>query len=486
MRRCVLAGLLFLVLLAGPMARAGEADTQETGTDAREASTPARHPKDGFTFGTYGRVQASSNLDGRPGKSANVVSHGPRLMEGPYLELDFGYAVHTDDDFGVRVLATLAFFEELFHFDSEMLNAIAIRNLYAEAENFIPDVDLKLWVGSRMYRGDDIYLLDFWPLDNLNTLGGGLSWQGYGFVLKGHAGVNRLRNDYQLRTLSVPQLFGADEITIMERLKLISSLKAEYHLLNIVREFSMKFVLYGEFHHLPRGEFTYSKEDAEYLERFALKVTPGLDVEMPADRGGVFGAQLGMWGFGNGSHLNLFARFAFDLAAYGEWGVPWGLAADKTTKGARDYMLATSFNWESHWVGVMVGGYGRYFEDADVNGVDLDDFWEGALSVRPAIFATRHVHMLFELSHQWKVPKGLGPGRDEHLLPQVWQMSVFPTLSMDRGMYRRPQFRLVYTASHLNDAARNLFPSWDARRDAAWQHYLGVQVEWWLNSSSYQ
>ena len=26
-----------------------------------------------------------------------------------------------------------------------------------------------IWAGSRMYRGDDIYLLDFWPLDNLNT-----------------------------------------------------------------------------------------------------------------------------------------------------------------------------------------------------------------------------------------------------------------------------------------------------------------------------
>ncbi len=44
-----------------------------------------------------------------------------------------------------------------------------------------------------MYRGDDIYLLDFWPLDNLNTLGGGLA---YTFLddldVKLHAGVNQL------------------------------------------------------------------------------------------------------------------------------------------------------------------------------------------------------------------------------------------------------------------------------------------------------
>ena len=56
---------------------------------------------------------------------------------------------------------------------------------------------------------------------------------------------------------------------------------------------------------------------------------------------------------------------------------------------------------------------------------------------------------------------------------------------MGRGMYRRPQFRLVYTASWLNDDARSLFPRFDERRDKGWQHYLGIQVEWWMNSSSY-
>jgi maltoporin len=52
-------------------------------------------------------------------------------------------------------------------------------------------------------------------------------------------------------------------------------------------------------------------------------------------------------------------------------------------------------------------------------------------------------------------------------------------------MYRRPEFRVIYTASWLNADARNLFPQFDERRDRTWQHYVGVQVEWWLDSSSY-
>ena len=33
------------------------------------------------------------------------------------------------------------------------------------------------WVGSRMYRGDDIYLFDYWPLDDHNIVGGGVFYR---------------------------------------------------------------------------------------------------------------------------------------------------------------------------------------------------------------------------------------------------------------------------------------------------------------------
>jgi len=466
-----------------------QADPEQDESDMDEAlddTSPDPRAQDGFSFGTYGRIQGSFNKDKQPGKSSNVVSHGSRLMEGPYLELDFKYSIHTDDGFGVKVLATLAFFEEFFHFNADTYQAIGIRNLYAMAENIIPDVNLKLWVGSRMYRGDDIYLLDFWPLDNLNTIGGGVQWDGYNLRLKAHVGVNRLMNSYQFNSIEVPSAYGSDEMVIMDRQRIISSFKATYFLHKFANDLSMKFSLYGEYHHLPSGNYRYSDEDAEYFEQYGLKITPGTDMEQPKDSGGVVGAQIGLWGFAENAHLNLFVRYAWDLAAYGEWGVPFGVNLDRTAKGAKELVTALSFNWESYWVGMMAGWYGRYFEDADQNTYDFDDYWEGITVVRPAIFVTRHFHQLFEISHQWKYPHGLGPNEDTHLIPQVWQMSVIPTLSLDKGMYKRPQFRLVYTASYLNYAARNLYPTFDKRRDEAWQHYIGLQVEWWLDSASYE
>ena len=60
-----------------------------------------------------------------------------------------------------KVVATLALFPPFFHFSGDELQSIALRNLYAQAIY----KDWTLWAGSRMYRGDDIYLLDWWPLE---------------------------------------------------------------------------------------------------------------------------------------------------------------------------------------------------------------------------------------------------------------------------------------------------------------------------------
>ena len=61
---------------------------------------------------------------------------------------------------------------DLFHYTGDLDNHIAIRNAYAEVDNVIVK-GLTAWAGSRMYRGDDIYLLDFWPLGRVGGVGAG-------------------------------------------------------------------------------------------------------------------------------------------------------------------------------------------------------------------------------------------------------------------------------------------------------------------------
>jgi maltoporin len=320
-----------------------------------------------------------------------------------------------------------------------------------------------------MYRGDDIYLLDYWPLDNLNTLGGGLRLSIGHTTLALHAGVNRLEDEFQLQTIEVPNpRFGADEVVVLDRQRTIVSVKTAHELHRLRGPLSLKVAVYGELHHLPEGTL---RREPDYRE------------ELPDDLGWVAGAQLGLWGFGDSSFVNLWVRGAGGLAAYGEMAIPFGLDGDKRAAAARDLVIALSTNYERHWLGVMTGGYLRYFRDADGNLDDPDDGWEYVFAVRPHLFLHRFLHGVFELSYQGRRPNGLDPETQSHLIPGVFKASVMPTLSWDRGTYSRPQLRLVYTISYLDEGARRSFPLEDPRRGVAVHHFLGAQVEWWYQSS---
>lgn len=89
-----------------------------------------------FRFGSYGRVQVASDLAGGTGRPTRIVHPAPRVDEGSYAELEFGYLPYVDAS-GVEVdtVFTLALVEDFFHFDGEFSEQLAIRNLYAEARN---------------------------------------------------------------------------------------------------------------------------------------------------------------------------------------------------------------------------------------------------------------------------------------------------------------------------------------------------------------
>jgi maltoporin len=401
-------------------------------------------------------------------RPANVVSHGPRLEELPYLELDLGYVLERPDALSFRVLSTVAFLEDLFHYSGKFEAKVALRNLFAEATHVLTS-HLSLWVGSRMVRGDDIYLLDYWPLDNLNTLGGGIGLAFGRTRVQLHVGVNRLDDAFQLQRVLVPNpRFGTEEVTVLDRQRTVVSLKATRELPEVARALSLKLSLYGEAHALPSG--TRLKD----LER----------EELPSDVGWVAGLQLGAWGFGEHSFANLWARVAGGLAAYGELAVPFGLDPEKRAAGAREAVVALSGNYERRFLGLMLGGYVRYFRDADTAASDPDDGWEYVAVARPHLFLGRFFQQAFELSLQARRPNGLDPETQTHLMPRVFRFSVLPTLSWDRGTYTRPQIRAVYTVSYLDSSARQMFPLEDPRRGRAVCHFLGLQAEWWYNSSS--
>src|SRR5262249_26244085 len=148
---------------------------------------------------------------------------GPRINdEGSYAELELRREDKWSDRVTGRVVATLALFPPFFHFTGNPTQSIGVRNLYAQGTY----ERLTMWAGSRMYRGDDIYLLNWWPLDNQNTIGGGLGGPIYRLgdgvqetILQAHVGEQRLDNPYQFQQIPVvaPFGFGSVNVTKLDR-----------------------------------------------------------------------------------------------------------------------------------------------------------------------------------------------------------------------------------------------------------------------------
>lgn len=478
---------VFLVAIMMPLPAFAEeksGDDDDTNQNSEEDKNKRELTKSGFLFGSYGRVQVTDDTEGHPGRSTNITAHGSRIFEPSYGELDLSYSINLPDGFGTKVLFTLALFEPLAHYSADYGQIWAVRNMYAEAWGFFPYVPwLHVWAGSRMYRGDDIYLLDFWPLDNLNTVGGGLIFDWEMLDIRAHCGVSRMTKDYQFQKITIPGAgYETSEKVLLDRQRTIASGKATVKLENLYHGFGMKVSAYGEYHHLPDGESI----PAELIEDNVPDYKPeDIIEEVPEDEGWVFGGQVGFFGFGPNSHVNLYARWAQDLAAYGEVGVPYGTNNDNTAEGATEFVTGLSANWESKWVGFMMGAYLRRFIDADVNEYDTDDFMEGVFSFRPAVYFTEHLQQGFEFTYQKHYPFGLEADSGEHQVSEVFQYSFLEIVSLSRGNYYRPQFRFVYTISQPNEAARNTYASGDMRRPNKLDHFIGFGVEWWFNSSTY-
>ena len=443
---------------------------------------PKLQPGEGFRFGSYGRLIAGTDLRGGKPESTNIVAHGPRIVEPSYLELDFSYGFVGKRGLQLRPVVTLAFNGTLFHDTGKFDAQPALRNMYLDAQ---VTKHLTAWAGSRMYRGDDIYLFDYWPLDDQNTVGGGLlyrkseseSGKGDAIELAGHAGVNRLDHPFQFQQIDVPNpAQGSTTVVQLNRQRMILSGSAAYLLDGGPEHLSLKAKLHGEIHALPSGT---RKRDDGTLEA------------LPSDHGFLIGAELSAYGLSTDTafrrRLNAFARYASGLAAFDELAPPTSFGPDLKTNRASELTFGLSGNWDHALGNVMLGVLSRRFIDADLDTVDHDDGWEYALDVRPLARVVPDLFVGMDLSYQAKFPRGLNPTTQRAEDPAEVQIAPMLVYSpMGPSSYDRPQLRLVYRASHLNDGARDEYVPDDPRHAHTWVHFLGVQAEWWFNSSTYR
>jgi hypothetical protein len=432
----------------------------------------------GFHFGSYGRIVAATDFRGRTGRQARLVTFAPRIDEDDtYAEIELR---REDRMFGIdtRIVATVAYGGPLFHYDGEFGERIAIRNLFAETSNILTR-GLSIWGGSRMVRGDDVYLLNFWPLDNLNAIGGGLRYaleESLEFALT--VGTSQPNDPFQRQTDLFPARTGflADEVLVLDRPRLVIAGRATYWPFGRLAETGLKAVLYAEQHFLPSGDRRRDDGTTEVL---------------PEDSGYVLGAQVGGYISATRTHANLFFRYARGLGVYDPLGVPFRTGTTITTGRAEEIRLALSANWE--WqendavgVGLQVGGYWRLLRDADPGLFDRSAVSEGTLSVRPIVWLGQFVGVAADLSVQAQASAALDEGTGNPEGGALYKLGIMPFVTpFGRGSYTRPHIRVLYVVTGRDEGARRLLNDADPRAHQDLEHFFGISVEWWFSSSSY-
>lgn len=467
----------------------GEPATEASATEATDGEPSGDDDDDdgdddqddfwsGFHFGSYGRVIAASDLQGRTGHQARIVTFAPRVdEEDTYAEIE----LRREDRFGsvdTRIVATVAYAGPLFHYDGEFSERIAIRNLFAETSNILVQ-GLSIWGGSRMVRGDDVYLMNFWPLDNLNMIGGGLRYafeDALEFALQ--VGMSQPNSPFQRQTDLFPARAGflPDEVFVLDRPRIVASGRITYYPFGRFAQTGMKGLLYGEQHFLAAGE-----------RRRADGTLEGL----PEDSGFVLGAQVGGWIAPQHAFANLFFRYARGLGAYDPLGVPFRTGTVVSTGRAEEIRVALSANWE--WrddptigFGLQVGAWWRLFRDADPGIFDRGALSEGALALRPMLWFGEHAGVAVDLSYQGMQTTALDESTGNPEAGNVYKLGIMPFVTpFGRGTYTRPQIRLLYVLTGRDAGARALYNDADPRSQQDIEHFAGVSVEWWFSSSSY-
>ncbi len=457
---------------------------EEPKAKPEEPKTKEPEHEGSFEFGSYGRVVAAWNGEGGPGRDADIVAHGSRMDEDVYAEIE----LRREDFWGVtgirtNVVATLAIASPIFHYDGDFDVAMAVRNLYLEAKDIgLPG--LSAWAGSRMVRGDDIYLLDFWPLDNLNLLGAGGGYRHEAGTSVGvHVGATQPDSVFFRQTVVRPaplEQFGAVPVELLDRQKVIAAVRVAHDQRFGDRDKpgpGIKAILYGEGHGLPEG---------------IREAKPGQKEQLPSDDGLVVGGQVTLYSGQRDTFVHLWGRYARGLGAFGQFASPGQLSPDKTTEGAHELLFAAAGNAEIDFFGVMVGAYVRSFRDASER-LNFEDVDEGIVIVRPTFWfgdiAGASLEGAFEMAQRGVIaagPEDPSAAPEGPFVASLWRIGLMPFITpAGRGNYTRPHIRLIYNAAFRSDRTLQLYAEDDGFHARNVEHFIGAGAEWWFNSSSY-
>jgi maltoporin len=422
-------------------------------------------------FGMYGRVGLAYSLDGRviQGTRLNLRGSalGGRFEESDYLEPTLKFYIlkpETQESPGVRLVLTPAMFARtsLIGFFSTFTTpnlTIELFQAYVEATNvLIPG--LSLWGGQRFYRGEDVFMADYFYFNNLSAQGGGIRYKDLDFALLVQTGSRTNAPAYQFDE-------NGDGTPDSQRQRLVFVSQYVHRFPQgpqsgePLKDRAHRLHLLAEFHALPSGR---TRDGAEVL---------------PSDSGWVLGAK-GVLDFGNGNFNTLSVRYGRGIAN-GSIGSAqtWGTFGTADTSGR--FSGAFGVEVVDHFVFnvsrlLSINGYG-VLHLARGGGGSEDRGFDTSVGARTFLYLHDRVHLINEVTWQTR-QDGHGP------TGTALKLTVAPTIvpSGVRSVWERPHFRLFYTVAFYNQAARDalMSPYHVAFGPDAIAHYLGARVEWWF------
>jgi len=445
-----------------------------------EGSDPKFKPTadrvDMFMYGRMGTGWTPSGqvIAGRYMNLGDRRAIGGRLEEGDYLEPGLRYHMlqgtkETD------TMVDLVMDVEMWSMDGAILSDLASGALdelriyplqaYVQAHNvLVPDLDI--WIGSRLYRKQDIHIADYFYFNNLPSQGLGAFYKGLDAAVLITTGDSPF---YQVDMNAGQPMPSTPDMARRLRTMFV----AQYALPIGLRSSFVQGL--GEVHVVPKS----SKGDIE--------APPNVN---PSDYGWVGGAKLHLDLGGenfNSTSIRYGTRIANGAASgrstYDTFGVP---ALDGTYKGAAGVEFVEHFGVQFGQV-IALNGYGTVHWNKGGRGhapltpeEPPDTRLDYTIGIRPVLYLHPQFHLMAEATYQARKDQGRATGT-------ATKLSIVPTIvpsgkEGEASVWTRPHFRLIYTYGRYNDAAVDqlMSPYLKTVGPTHTAHFLGARVEWWF------
>jgi len=439
-----------------------------------------------FSLGSYGRAGIAYSLGAENSefpRSLNLNgmgSIGGRFEENDYFELaasmKFDPAIADHEKTNINIQARFAFYttqgQLIGNVSNKSIGGIttALPELYAEAKNIMGS-DWTVWLGARLFRHDDIHIIDHYYFDDHSGQGVGIKHKNTQFSVIFAGSIDTtstLPPNFYLNIVNGTPALGLRNryISILEHT--IMTNKGYVKLL-------------GEYQRLPSG------------------IAQGVDTfyNYPADNGYVVGAKYykDISTKLPGSFNAISARYGSGIANGGDGGssktyITYGGPNLETNSFKKAYSLAITetflLNINKNY---SLNAYAIYTKSRgasdslnktpDYLGKQLlfNRKQDIALGARGTWYIKDWFHLLHEFDLTWRKD-----GTQD--FAQMTKFTLAPTFvpTAVRDVWARPHFRLVYSVAHYNQfAADNLYSPYLAQSGTkSWGQYLGAKVEWWI------